>query len=79
MISSKSYESCTDTRIYQIHKNIQIIILLENEAPCIKKLFHFFLFFFLIPIPRTTMPKYGPVHKQSRSQLKLKEYHQTIQ
>lgn len=47
MISSKSYESCTDTRIYQIHKNIQIIILLENEAPCIKKLFHFFLFFFL--------------------------------
>lgn len=45
MISSKSYESCTDTRIYQIHKNIQIIILLENEAPCIKKLFHFFLFF----------------------------------
>lgn len=47
------------------YKNIQIIILLENEALCVKKLFHFFLFFFLffIPVPRTTMPKYGPVHK----------------
>lgn len=59
MISSESYESYEsvsyEIRIKIQSINIEIIILLENEAPCVKKLFHFFLLFYTL-YHEQTMP-----------------------